>query len=131
MSRRLTEWQDGSIKLACTAAILDLRARLPNLFDQGGYDAVTVEGSSADPFCAFVRAHLGQAMVVVARRFPTRDVMQSPEDATIQLPKVQGGVWRDALTGQEVEGDGKLELARLLRDLPAAVLVGKLDEIRS
>src|SRR5262249_48857152 len=68
----LENWRDGCVKLAVIATPLAYRHDRPDLFAKGGYEALVATGSKADQICAFVRHHQGDALLVMATRFPAR-----------------------------------------------------------
>ena len=68
----LRHWHDGSIKLAVTRALLELRAREAALFAAGDYAACAVSGPRADELLAFVRRHGRRFVLTAAQRFPLR-----------------------------------------------------------
>ncbi|MGG5810024.1 malto-oligosyltrehalose synthase [Falsiroseomonas sp. CW058] len=117
-------WQDGRIKLAVTATLLGHRRARPALFAEGDYAPVAAGGEEADRICAFLRSQGGDAMLVVARRFPARGPLAGP--APLALPEAAPPAprWRDLLTGRVAErGEAGPDAAALLSDLPVAVLV--------
>jgi maltooligosyltrehalose synthase len=85
-------------KLFLILRLLGLRARKPEIFAVGSYEALEA-GAGA---CAFVRA--GRVMIVV--ELPRAD---APE-ASITPP---GGQWRDVLRGEERAFGGATPVARL------------------
>jgi (1->4)-alpha-D-glucan 1-alpha-D-glucosylmutase len=117
----LGTWRDGRLKLAVTAALLALRRRHPALFAEGGYTPLPATGDAADRICAFARSCGEEKLVVVAKRFPTREWDGA---AALPLPPALAGEsWRDLLTGREAGAAESLALGELLRELPVAVLV--------
>jgi maltooligosyltrehalose synthase len=125
-------WRDGGIKQALIARVLGLRRQLPDLFADGDYRPVKVEGRFADAVLAFVRSHAEAWMLVVCPRLP------------LCLPLVDGGVtltpgdWQDTaillddaprqpliapLLGQPAKlVAGRVSLGSLCAPLPLAVL---------
>ncbi|WP_081629189.1 malto-oligosyltrehalose synthase [Methylopila sp. M107] len=65
-------WRDGAVKQALLAAALTLRADAPNLFAEGGYRPLEVQGPDADDVVAFARTLGDEAAIVVALLRPTR-----------------------------------------------------------
>jgi (1->4)-alpha-D-glucan 1-alpha-D-glucosylmutase len=115
----LVNWQDGRIKLALTAMILDVRRRHPALFARGEYVPVAASGAEADRICAFLRRDARVALLVVARRFPSRGALTTEAGA---LP-AEGG-FLDILTGRRLQAQaGGIALKDLLSELPTAVLL--------
>jgi (1->4)-alpha-D-glucan 1-alpha-D-glucosylmutase len=124
----LENWHDGRIKLAVTATLLAVRQRHPTLFSTGTYEPLPATGRKSDHICAFARANEREALVVIATRFPVRDVADAGwQDATVAAPRTIDHAfrWRDLLTGQVVEwrvGEA-LSMQTLTRRLPVVVLV--------
>ena len=115
-------WPDGRIKLALTATLLNLRRRMPSLFDSGSYQPLVAEGSGSDAICAFARRHQDSVLCVLAARFPVRRERE-PLGSDLRLAPPEGGGWRDVLRNDAPVED--LAPSSLLGDLPVAILVGK------
>jgi (1->4)-alpha-D-glucan 1-alpha-D-glucosylmutase len=64
-------WRDGAIKQALIVQALGLRRAIPELFAEGSYEPVAVEGRLADHLVAFVRRHHSDAILSVVPRLPT------------------------------------------------------------
>jgi (1->4)-alpha-D-glucan 1-alpha-D-glucosylmutase len=102
-------WEDGTIKLAWTRSLLELRQRFADVFALGNYRPLPVRGRHADHVIAFTRGYKEQACSIVALRFfaPfTRDGANWPDFGTL-----------DARIG---EGPMELDVRQLLGDYPAA-----------
>ncbi|WPL18404.1 Maltooligosyl trehalose synthase [Thiorhodovibrio winogradskyi] len=67
-SDRIGELSDGRAKLSLIRRALLLREQMPELFTEGEYSPLTVEGPHAHRLCAFSRSHQGQSVVVIAPR---------------------------------------------------------------
>lgn len=107
---------DGSAKLAAIAKLLELRRRHEALFAAGDYRPIEM---ASDRFIAFARQHGDCALVVVAARFPGR----GPIDGFLPLAH-HCPVYADILSGRQITpGKEGIDLAILLAELPAAVLV--------
>jgi len=125
--RRLAEaWPDGRIKLAVIATLLEYRRGHPDLFADGSYEPVMVEGAQGDRLCCFVRQHDDAAALVAASRFPgAPERFDAPGDDTVPISAcLQNARLRELLTGRAVSvEDGGVAARRLFADLPVAVLV--------
>jgi (1->4)-alpha-D-glucan 1-alpha-D-glucosylmutase len=122
----LEHWQDGRIKLAVIATLLAHRRDHLELFEHGRYEPVTATGCKAELICAFTRSCEGDALMVVAARFPSRLEADPDWNGTeIPCPPVDGQTpWRDLLCGHLVEFHGEaVDAAAVLRYLPIAALV--------
>jgi (1->4)-alpha-D-glucan 1-alpha-D-glucosylmutase len=117
----LDHWQDGRIKLALTAVLLDLRKREAGLFAEGDYAALAITGEAADCALGFMRSAGEAAIAVLAARYPgRREADPDWRDAAVSLPS---GTWTNVLTGQRFEGgDTPLLVAEVFALLPVAVL---------
>ncbi len=121
------------VKQAVLFRALQLRAAKPELFAEGGYQPVTVEGPRAANVLAFARIHRGDAVLAVVTRLSAGILGESgvprvaPEvwrGTELVLPRVDtGGDWREAFTGAGLAGSGgRLPLEEVLARLPVALL---------
>ena len=124
---------DGRVKLHVTARALGFRRERAALFARGEYIPLRAEGRRAANVVSFARALDGDAAVVVASRFFTRLgvgregplglTREAWGDTTLHLEGVEGGRYRDVLTGREFEArDGALQVGEILSPLPVALL---------
>jgi hypothetical protein len=103
--RRLAEaWPDGRIKLAVIATLLEYRRGHPDLFADGSYEPVMVEGAQGDRLCCFVRQRDDAAVLVAASRFPgASEGADAPVNDTVPIPAcLQKAPLRELLTGRAV-----------------------------
>jgi (1->4)-alpha-D-glucan 1-alpha-D-glucosylmutase len=143
----LVHWQDGRIKLYCTAAGLHLRSRHADVFLTGDYLPLPPLGEGAEHVTAFARHRHRRAVVAIAPRLvaslyesrspltPTPDLWR---DLAIGLPGDLGSLrYRNVLTGELVSvgeraGHPMMLVAEVLGRVPAALLVGeRLEDRRS
>jgi maltooligosyltrehalose synthase len=119
------QWPDGRIKFALTRRLLEIRNSYADLFRDGRYDPVPVEGEDAEHVVAFTRS-LGKRRLLVAagRRFAARTAGGNQWPAG----------WRGAIATQfpsarDLIGDRPLEngmeLGQLFRVLPVAVVAAE------
>jgi maltooligosyltrehalose synthase len=80
----LAAWRDGAIKQRLIVQTLALRAALPDLFADGSYEPVTVEGRFAEHIVAFVRRHKSDAILTVVPRLPGA-LIRNPADLALDL----------------------------------------------
>lgn len=124
---------DGRIKLFVTSRALSFRRGHASLFAHGEYVPLRASGSRAANVISFARVHEEEAAIVVASRFFTRLGVgregplslqrEAWGDTTLRLEGIEGGRFRDILTGREFEArDGALDVASLLSPLPVALL---------
>jgi (1->4)-alpha-D-glucan 1-alpha-D-glucosylmutase len=113
-------WQDGRVKLAWTAQMLEIRNELADVFTNGDYQPLEVSGAHRDHIIAFARRRGREAAIIAVARlvapfaqagqvWPAWDEL----DASIAL--------RD-LAVDGFDADGKLHLSALFQHLPVAVL---------
>lgn len=131
------EMRDGRIKLYLICRALKLRNEQRQLFENGQYLPLDVDGEHADNVCAFARIGNEGSALVVAPRFFTR-LVRHPGDlplgrgvwqsTMIVLPgEREGERYRNVFTGEILEpewrkGRGGLYLADLLSSFPVALL---------
>jgi len=122
----LREWQDGRIKLATIATLLEHRRAHSELYTSGDYQALQTSGARADELCGYSRALRDEILLVAAARFPRRRESEGFDAQTTVVlpPALRTLVWRDLLTGERchVHGEG-LSAAALFARLPVAVLL--------
>ena len=141
----LNSWEDGRIKMAVTAAGLRLRRSLPDLFLEGDYQPVTIEGDQADHVVAYARRFQESSVLVVIPRL-LGSVMIHQEHAPIGVswrltrlvlpPELAGRSFRNIFTQKVVQpqlngGDAGLSLVEVLEEWPVAILVDTPNEIRA
>jgi (1->4)-alpha-D-glucan 1-alpha-D-glucosylmutase len=120
----LRQWQDGAIKLLLTARILGLRAEVPELFEQGEYEALAAAGPKTDCVCAFARHHAEASCLVLTARFPARlEADGGWSGTTIAAPRQAGTrPLRNLLSGDELEiREGLLDAGAAFGGLPVAI----------
>jgi (1->4)-alpha-D-glucan 1-alpha-D-glucosylmutase len=134
---------DGRIKQLVTWRLLQLRQRWPDVFRDGVYQPLPVEGTAADHAVAFVRTLGGRAVLVVAARLSWT---LCGGDEARWTPAAFSGTqlrlgewamlrrwprWRHWLTGQELAAPGELQPLQLdavfggAAGLPFAILVAE------
>jgi (1->4)-alpha-D-glucan 1-alpha-D-glucosylmutase len=130
----LRQPEDGRVKLYVTSRALNFRRAHAELFARGGYVPLHASGRRAENVVAFARTLDGDAAIVLAGRFFTRlgvgregALRLSAEawgDTTLAVAGVEGGRYRDLLTGREFDlrEGGALSLAEVLSPLPVALL---------
>jgi (1->4)-alpha-D-glucan 1-alpha-D-glucosylmutase len=126
----LENWQDGRIKLAVVTALLRCRREHADLFRQGSYDVIAINGPLSHHVIAFSRRDGATTCVVIAGRLFARMVGDQArydgaavwQDARITLPDGLQTL-TNLLTGATVS-DPELQLSEILADLPVAVLLG-------
>jgi (1->4)-alpha-D-glucan 1-alpha-D-glucosylmutase len=85
----LADWRDGRIKQALIARTLALRSEYAQLFRQGSYQPLSVQGEQAGRILAFMREHQQQRAIVVV---PIHAASLLENSA---LPQVTASDWGD------------------------------------
>ncbi|HJR21869.1 MAG TPA: malto-oligosyltrehalose synthase [Dongiaceae bacterium] len=127
----LANWQDGKIKLAIAAAILQCRREHADLFRQGSYEPISIEGPLSQHVIAFRRRDGGKSCIVIAARLFARLLADQTrydgaalwQDARITLPDGPDAL-TSVLTGATVSGP-ELELGVILAEVPVAILLAE------
>jgi (1->4)-alpha-D-glucan 1-alpha-D-glucosylmutase len=120
-------WQDGREKLFIARQLLELRRSHPQLFAEGDYQPLEVEGEANGHLCAFARNRSGEAVVVAVPRL-VHQLYQGGQTAhwgatEITLP--EHGGWQDVFTGRRVYGRDRVRASELLADFPVSVLIAE------
>jgi (1->4)-alpha-D-glucan 1-alpha-D-glucosylmutase len=107
--------------------LLRLRAEMPALFAEGGYEAIEVEGPSADQVLAFARTTEREAVAAAIPRLVWGHIGPEgcPELAagtSLQLPP--GYRWNEAFSGRAIGSQSRVDLATRLLEAPVAVFRG-------
>lgn len=133
MATLLADWRSGAVKQAVIARALALRNARPELFGQGQYLKLRVEGPAADHVVAFLRTHGDQRALVAVTRLPAKLLGDSPvplaptaawRGTSVVLPRSLAAMeWQDALgsTADPLRG-ARVPVAQLFARLPVALL---------
>ncbi|MGZ3310269.1 MAG: malto-oligosyltrehalose synthase, partial [Xanthobacteraceae bacterium] len=125
----LERWKDGRVKLALISRTLALRQAHPELFAEGGYEALEVGGARENHLCAFARRCGGKSVVVaVPRLVAALDARPGWDDTLVRLPPAAAPRWRNVLSGAVVDaadsdGAAALGAAHVFAQFPFALLV--------
>jgi (1->4)-alpha-D-glucan 1-alpha-D-glucosylmutase len=127
----------GRVKLFVAHRALRLRGEQPQLFADGSYEPLEVEGAQREHVCAFARAIDGASIVVVVPRLVfglTQGAERLPcgapvwGDTHIVVPGAAGGCYANVFTSEQVTvteagGIATLPAAAVLATFPVALLV--------
>ncbi len=138
----LHAWRDGRVKQAVISRALDLRRRLPALFDRGSYVPLVAAGPAAEHVLAFARVHEDRACIVAVGQlfaailgtdvtFPLAPA-NLWDGTSLPLPRnLMSRKWRSVLVDSRSEderlvssGVASIDCARLFASLPVALLEG-------
>jgi (1->4)-alpha-D-glucan 1-alpha-D-glucosylmutase len=128
----LASMEDGRVKMFLIWRALSARRRFAGLFSGGEYHPLWPLGRRRNSVVAFAR-HIGPhwAVTVVPRLLYSwvKDgnlPLGRDSWADTSLTPVHGmpSIWRDAVTGEKCEFEGKYSVGRILQRFPAALLLG-------
>ena len=120
----LNAWQDGRIKQRIVRDLLQLRARFPQLFSEGSYEAIEPAGPASGRLCAFMRRKDHLTLLVVASLYPHRGRTETWDGTEIPVLFDQAGRWLSIFDGEEVPvKDSGFCATELLSATPTAVLL--------
>jgi len=131
LNESLANWQDGKVKLAIAAALLRYRREHADLFRQGSYEPIMIEGPLSHHVIAFRRRDGHSSCIVIAGRLFARMLGDQAiyhgaaiwQDARIALPDGPEAL-TNVLTGATVSGS-ELQLSGILAEVPVAVLLAQ------
>jgi len=130
--------EDGRLKLYLIWKTLCVRKQWANVFREGEYSPLVVQGEKADHVVAFMREHEGARVVVVVPRLVAALVGESDRqpigrdvwgDTQVVLPSGRhGGNCRNVFTGEVVElpqsaGAKIIAVSEVLKSFPVALCV--------
>lgn len=130
-------WRDGRIKQALVRRTLGLRKSAPNLFAEGDYLPVAIEGAASESIVAFARRAQDDWLLVVVPRlvasakFEEATLAFRPEawrDTSIALPEgLSCEQPHNVLSGCTMDvRAGRIPLGRLFEAAPVALLITPL-----
>jgi (1->4)-alpha-D-glucan 1-alpha-D-glucosylmutase len=125
--RLVEKWPSGHLKLAWTRHLLKLRTDLADVFTNGDYEPLQVNGPSRDHFIAFARRRGRETAIIVVTRW-----FASFTDGGRHWPRPESYDAALNVDGYAVEGFAdadatQLRLSDLLAHLPAAVLKAQFN----
>jgi (1->4)-alpha-D-glucan 1-alpha-D-glucosylmutase len=123
---------DHQIKQFLIARVLAARTDLPALFSNGAYQPLEIVGAAAENFIGFARVLDDVAAITLFCRFTGQlfgsDDMQNIcnllcKDERLLVPPQLQGTFINALLDEQISIGEKVDLERILCDLPVALLV--------
>jgi (1->4)-alpha-D-glucan 1-alpha-D-glucosylmutase len=126
----LASKEDGRVKLFLIVQALKARTKYVDVFQEGKYLPLEVEGQFKDHIVAFARVQNNQSIITITPRFLTGLIQpgQYPlgtqvwNDTAIKLPSEASSAWTDAMIGQTVKADRQLLVGDVLQYFPVALL---------
>ncbi|GFM81270.1 malto-oligosyltrehalose synthase [Pseudomonas cichorii] len=129
----LSDWQDGRVKQALIAQVLNLRAKHSSLFSHGEYLPLQVTGSHAEHVVAFARVWEGERAIVVVPRTSSEllGTAQTPfinaanwGNTRIILPFTDSHPdWKGLFSDVVVINDREIQLSAALKDFSVNLLI--------
>lgn len=123
---------DGQIKFFLTLQGLKARNTHRDLFLEGQYIPLEVQGSRANHIIAFARQHRQQWAIAIAPRFLTTLIQPGEDplgavwqDTHLRLPNECPTQWKDALSEQSLDTTNVLTIADVLTHFPGALLLSQ------
>ncbi|HYP29598.1 MAG TPA: malto-oligosyltrehalose synthase [Blastocatellia bacterium] len=134
LGEMLSKKEDGRVKLFTVYRALKARNESKELFDSGEYIPLSVTGARSGNVVAFARraASTARWAVTLAPRLLTSFVSeqglplgQAWEDTQVALPEGAPATWRDAFTGEALDGGGGVRLSEAFGRFPVSLLTGE------
>ena len=120
-------WQDGREKLFVTRRLLDWRRSHPELFDEGDYQPLEVEGGRGGHLCAFARNRGGVSLIVAVPRlvYALYRGGTTADWGAAELVLPGHGAWQHVFTGRRLILQERVRVSDLLAEFPVCVLFGE------
>lgn len=126
----LNHKEDARIKLFVILQALKARTEYLEVFQKGSYLPLEAGGKFKEHIVAFARSHGDTTIITIAPRFFTKLIQlgeyplgkQIWDDTYLYLPKDASLSWKDAITEQPVQANGKLLIGEVLKHFPVALL---------
>lgn len=115
-------WHDGAIKMHILHRLLSLRAAHPQLFSQGDYRPIEIQGVDDDGAIAFERMH-EDGRVVVAAILRTGEAETIAGNLARALTPTDGTGFVEILSGRRFPSDSPAATESLFANLPIVVLL--------
>jgi (1->4)-alpha-D-glucan 1-alpha-D-glucosylmutase len=125
--------EDGRIKLFLICRALAARKEYLEVFEEGSYLPLRVEGRHKENIIAFARRRKNRWAIAIATRFLTRVVKEGDiplgervwGDTAVIFPEKAPNSWYDTITFKEKKRDGSLKVGEILSHFPVALLAGE------
>ncbi len=132
----LSHWRDGELKAYVIFQALRSRVEDPELFQKGKYIPLSFDGEASQHAVGFARRLGNRWILAIVPRFVSKytDSDRFPlgkrvwHDARLILPASAPQRWRNAFTGEAIDGEAAIPLSDVFRNFPAALLVAQNDE---
>ncbi len=129
----LSSKENGRVKMFLMHRTLMARKEMKELFEDGEYLPLRVEGRFREHVIAFARRLKKKWAVVIAPRFFVSLVKegQDPlgpqvwEDTAVLVPAAAPRDWQERIAGREIKAGRKIPIGEALGHFPAALLIGE------
>lgn len=123
--------EDGRIKLFLIYRLLRVIRSFPCIFKEGDYIVLKTEGKHKNCLVSYARKYQDNWAIIIAPRFFTNLVKEGElplgehvwGDTEIILPEGAPYLWRDALTGQIIDGRGAILIGTALKNFSQALFI--------
>jgi len=127
----LATMEDGRIKQFLVYQVLNLRHRIPLLFEEGDYLALEASGPGKDHVIAYARRHKDSYAITVAPRCLAGWIQEGTlplgdnvwQETYLKLPMPDQVGWQDMLSGAHLSGGSKVAIGSILNRLPVSLLL--------
>ena len=127
-------YHSGKIKMYSMYTTLKERRNEPEIFLEGDYVPLKISGTNSNEVIGYARKKEHNWIIIIAptlvtRLFNSKNLSLKSEDSvdlTLELPADAPKKWVNALTGETINSDGKLEISKILSQFPVALLKNKL-----
>jgi (1->4)-alpha-D-glucan 1-alpha-D-glucosylmutase len=131
MEEILSSWEDGRIKLYVTYKALTARRTYQDLFQNGEYIVLKVEGKKQEHIYAFIRHYQEKWALIAVPRFFTKlvEVNGLPAGKSVWgndrvfLSENAPRDWLNIFTGEVVKSTGSLPITEVFGTFPVALLI--------
>lgn len=125
-----SNYSDGRLKLWLTQRALQIRNKYKQLYLQGEYLPLEVEGKWANHVIAFARRQSGKALITIVGRhftslhaasvYPVGEAIWG--DTCVNIPPNWSKIWQDTLSDQKISNSSQLGIGQIFTTLPIALL---------
>ena len=132
MEELLEGKEDGRIKLFLVYRGLKARQKNQELFQNGAYIPIRVEGEWKDCVIAYARNHQEHWAITVAPRFLTALIREGEHpigepvwsDTRLILPEGCPSSWVNQITDQKINSQGTIAVGEVLTHFPVSLIMG-------
>jgi (1->4)-alpha-D-glucan 1-alpha-D-glucosylmutase len=126
--------EDGRLKLFLIARVLEARKQNLEVFQEGDYIPLEVDGKFKDRIVAFARSHENRVAITIVPRLLTNLVREGEyplgevwDDTQLKLPQGMPSAMKDAITSQSLTANGTVLIGEALKHFPVALLISESD----